>query len=302
MIVGCFTVLTVVLLILGFNFLKGKDLFARSNIYYVVYDRINGVKKATPIVFNGLRVGGIQGFKLMDDNTIRVTLDIDAKLKIHEGTLANVVSQSVLGDYAIDIANNDPKMPLLEEGKTLKGSLPMTLEEKLTEKLEPFQQKANNLARKLDSLIKSGEYEKTLAEIQTTVSNLNSVSKNMDYLLKNQNSSLNASLNNVENITAELKTTTTNVNKITNEVAKEDIAKTLNKLDQTVSELNATVSKINRGEGTLGKLINDQQLYTNLNQTVTDLNKTINTIDKTVLSLKETNKFHLFDKKSKEKP
>ena len=42
-------------------------------------------------------------------------------------------------------------------------------------------------------------------------------------------------------------------------------------LDATVNELTATLDKINRGGGTAGKLINDPELYNSLNRTVSQL-------------------------------
>lgn len=44
-----------------------------------------------------------------------------------------------------------------------------------------------------------------------------------------------------------------------------------NSLDATVRELQATLDKVNRGDGTAGKLVNDPALYNSLNRTVSQL-------------------------------
>ena len=55
-----------------------------------------------------------------------------------------------------------------------------------------------------------------------------------------------------------------------NQLAKTDIAATMQKLDKTLANLQTLTDKLNRGEGSLGLLMNDRTLYNNLTQTMRD--------------------------------
>ena len=51
------------LLIFGINFLKGLDLFQKRNVYHAVYNNVSGIAGASPVYFNGLKVGLVVGVR-----------------------------------------------------------------------------------------------------------------------------------------------------------------------------------------------------------------------------------------------
>ncbi len=57
--IGIITVFSVTLLVLGFNFLKGKDVFTDTIDVYAEYDHINGIKISNPVLYNGFTIGTI---------------------------------------------------------------------------------------------------------------------------------------------------------------------------------------------------------------------------------------------------
>ena len=46
----------VVILIWGINFLKAKALFDRNNMFYGVYERVDGLKVSSSVVYRGYHV------------------------------------------------------------------------------------------------------------------------------------------------------------------------------------------------------------------------------------------------------
>jgi len=53
-----------------------------------------------------------------------------------------------------------------------------------------------------------------------------------------------------------------------------------NRLNQTLSEMQHVANQISSGKGSIGKLINDQELYDRLNASVTKVNKMVDDLDK----------------------
>lgn len=64
--VGALTAISITLLILGFNFLKGKNVFEKKATMYVTFKRVEGLNVADGIKINGLRVGAVEGLEEID--------------------------------------------------------------------------------------------------------------------------------------------------------------------------------------------------------------------------------------------
>ncbi|WP_216593201.1 hypothetical protein [Sediminibacterium salmoneum] len=63
-----------------------------------------------------------------------------------------------------------------------------------------------------------------------------------------------------------------NVAKASDNLAKADLAGSINQLKTAVANLNTVVDKINSDKGSMGKLLNDPTLYNNLNNTIKSAN------------------------------
>ena len=58
--VGVTALITILVFIWLYNFLKGKDFFSNNNKYYAVYDKIGGLAESSPVEINGYKVGVVQ--------------------------------------------------------------------------------------------------------------------------------------------------------------------------------------------------------------------------------------------------
>ena len=64
--IGALTVIAITLLILGFNFLKGKNLIEKKATIYIAFEKVNGLNMADMIKINGLKVGGVEDMQETD--------------------------------------------------------------------------------------------------------------------------------------------------------------------------------------------------------------------------------------------
>jgi len=55
--IGVMAIVGVVLLVFGFNFLKGKSLFKKESYIYAVYQDVQLLAKSNPVLINGIRTG-----------------------------------------------------------------------------------------------------------------------------------------------------------------------------------------------------------------------------------------------------
>jgi phospholipid/cholesterol/gamma-HCH transport system substrate-binding protein len=125
----------------------------------------------------------------------------------------------------------------------------------------------------------------SIRSIRHTMSNLENTTQNLDTLVYTQSGRLSSIIYNIEMITQNLKNNSDAINRvldnlatISDTVAQANIAGIARNLDQTITTLSNVLSKLDRGEGTLGMLINDDQLYKDLQKSALELNRLIEDI------------------------
>jgi len=57
--IGALTAIAITVLILGYSFLKGNDVFNGSNKYYAVYRSVDGLSVSKPVLVNGFPIGNV---------------------------------------------------------------------------------------------------------------------------------------------------------------------------------------------------------------------------------------------------
>src|SRR5690554_997140 len=89
-------------LVLGYNYLKGTNLFKRTQTFYVVYDTAEGISDASAVTISGLKVGKVQEV-FLNQNTgkLVVTLDVEKGYKIPKNTLAKSYGGMFIGGKSI---------------------------------------------------------------------------------------------------------------------------------------------------------------------------------------------------------
>jgi phospholipid/cholesterol/gamma-HCH transport system substrate-binding protein len=281
--VGVLTISALTILILGFNFLKGKDMFHKSKKIYAVFTDLGSLAKSNEVKINGYVIGNIYKLDAKDKNVtgIVATINLTREINIPKDSKAYISTPLVGSSYLIIEKGTDSNY--LEPGNpkndTLKTRTDNGILDDVKAQLTPTLSKVRNSLDSLNMLI--GNINGVLsseakANLQQTLANLNKASSALNGLLDNQTGALAKTLNNASEITEALKKNTDNVTKtISNaktaseKLAALDLKPTIDSLNTTISFLKATVAKISSKDGSLGALINDKTLYNKLNDAIT---------------------------------
>ncbi|RZM15544.1 MAG: MCE family protein, partial [Pedobacter sp.] len=105
--VGVLAVFAIALLVLGFNFLKGKKIFTTSTTLYANYGNIQGLQKSNPVFINGLQVGSVYDIRT-DKNmkNILVELTITKDVYIPSNSLA-IIRNNPISTPSLEIKLGD---------------------------------------------------------------------------------------------------------------------------------------------------------------------------------------------------
>ena len=116
-IIGVF-VLGMLGLILGFIYWMGNDASGPSGKnYYVIFEgSVQGLTEASPVHFNGMRMGAVRTVDLMpgDSRKVRVLISVRNDLPVRINSKARIEHQGLAGFIALEITPGTPEAPLLE--------------------------------------------------------------------------------------------------------------------------------------------------------------------------------------------
>ena len=153
--VGILAAVAITLLILGFNFLKGKNLFDKTLRLYAVFPRVNGLALSNPVMINGLQVGAVYKFEEKSKNLadgIVVTINMNKELQIPKNSYATI-SSDLLGTTTMNIELGDDINNSLKDGDTVITHSALGVLDNFKKSLDPALVKLDGTLASLDSLL-----------------------------------------------------------------------------------------------------------------------------------------------------
>ena len=282
--IGALTAVAITILILGYSYLRGNDVFSSSNRFYAIYKSVDGLAIAKPVLVNGFQIGRVAKMQLQPDGRTIVEFKVEQKYNVPSNTLAKLVSTDLLGGKAIVFVYGNSNT-YAEDKDTLRADI----QGSLAESLQPIQEKAERLIGKLDSSLAAvnkilnpnfqKNVDRSFMSIANSLQTLEGTTKKIDALVGGQSEHINGIMTNAEAVSANLKTSTTNLNgitsnfeKVSNDVANANLKQTLDNANKAMADLQETISKINSSKGSLGLLLNDDKMYNNLKDASANLN------------------------------
>ncbi|WP_121356126.1 MlaD family protein [Flavisolibacter nicotianae] len=281
--VGLLAIAAILILVIGFNFLKGKSVFSKPFVLYARFPDIGGLSKSNQVKINGLNVGTVAEFVPADKevNSIIVELHVDKAIAIPRNSIA-IIDGSLLGSPYINIEKG-PANLYLKSGDTISTRTDMSLLSNLQAQVAPTLTRLNETFDSLKIVIgglNSIFDPHTKSNLRDLVSNLTVSSAQLSKLLDVQTGALAQSMGNVNAITGNLarnndviNSSLRNVEVTTSRLANANIEGVVSALQSTIGELQSTITRFNTNSGTLGLLMNDRQLYDRLGNVSSRLDK-----------------------------
>ncbi|PXZ43728.1 MULTISPECIES: MlaD family protein [Sanguibacteroides] len=283
--------LAVIILIWGINFLKGSSLFESRNVFYGLYDRVDGLKVSSGVVYRGYQVGQVLSISFTGERFDKVLVEFSVKkgLELARNTSAYIQSADLMGSKIINLIPGNAQQ-LAVNGDTLRTQLEQGLMEQVSNQMLPLKQKAEHLFSSLDSVLSivqglfNEDTKQNLANsfrsIDRTLHHLEGASGNLDTLIEGEAGRISQILEHINSITAnleqnngEISRTLSNFAAISDSIRQANLKQTLLVLQNALSEVDSILIKMNEGRGTLGAFVNNDEFYYNLNQVSENLNR-----------------------------
>lgn len=276
--IGLFALAMLVAAWAGIRFLKGFDLFSRNTEYYALYDRIDGVQTASPIMMRGVKIGTVTGidFDPGRNEGVVLHLTVAKRYRIPSDSEAKIVSDGLLGGKAVELVYGSSER-ILRSGDTLLSGRDRDLMDMAGSELDFFKQKFAQLTADLSRTLGNinSLMETNARSIAGTMDNLNSMTGDMADLMRSERENLKraaeglaAFAQTLGDNSGRVDSIVDNLHTLTSSLAEQRVAE---RLATTVDNLNAVLEKLEGDEGTVGRLMNDPALYESLTRTSDNL-------------------------------
>ncbi len=280
--VGILAIIGIVLLVFGYNFLKGSSIITKGSFYTIEYSYIPGLKKGDPIQINGYEIGRVTDIVLRDPKlgTIEVLVNVTEDVAIPVNSKATIKSADLLGEKHIDLRLGDSQQ-VFKDGDHFIGDIEADLTNQIKEELKPLTEKVQSMIVSVDTAITvlssiftpsfKDNFETSVRNIKLALENFNNSARMLDEMLAKQQPEIEGIIGDVASITgnvqkneASLNAIIQNLESLTDSLSTIDWKGITTDIDQAVQSLNGILETVESGDGTLGKLVNDEALYNSL--------------------------------------
>ena len=238
-LVGSFVIFGFILLSTVVFFVSGVYLVRPGYHLNVTYNYVSILDKGAPVRLAGVRVGEVSRVSLVEDgNTgqthVKVQVFIAKGFEIRENYLFSVRGTHVLSEPHIEITPQPGNAPYLKDGDTTRGVDPVPVEALV----DQAHQITSDLAAILSRFKGTVEDKETGAAIEETIKNLASLTRSMNVILSG---------------------------------SEKDAKDTLKQLNASTASLETILARIEKGEGSMGKLVSEEELYQEMRDFVKEI-------------------------------
>lgn len=222
---------------------------------YVLIDSAIGISKKTPVQIAGIQVGSVVDIDLINNNQARLKLAIRKKVKISKNVEARIKTVGFLGDTYIELYQPAPFEQPLEKNATI------------------------------PRVSSYGDFSSVAGEVSAIASDVKAITETMKMLMAGEDSSFAKSVKNIEKITTALGNVSTqnegDLNAIIQNLRAVSenlnllIASNMSLVGRTVNNMESVSEQVRSGEGTIGRLLYDDQTVEKLNESLDSINEAL---------------------------
>lgn len=265
---------------------------------FAFFKDASGLGKKSRVQIAGIPVGEIVGIDLVGLKA-KVTIRIRKEIGVRRNATLTKRSESLLGDYMIDLAPGTEDQPALKNGDEIKTVLDAPGMEAVLNSVQLIAQDVQQVTQSLRNVLGG---EKGQASLESIVANLTTLVAAVDKTVRDTQGRLDSILANIEGISGDVRRITAkeqgNISDIVQnlDVISKDVRdvistvkrvigenegevqggvasvkETLAKLDRSLSNVEDITKNIKDGKGPVGALVSNERLGQKLSDTIEDV-------------------------------
>lgn len=241
---------------------EGPGVFGGQKKYEFRADSAGGLVMNSAVKMAGIKMGIIRDI-ILEDGRARIVIAVDKDAKITGSTTVQLKSDGILGDKHVELVPGNPGDPELPEGSELKVGANKGGVDDIMAEVSKVAKSMNELMETINQATKDGDDKTRLGRI---IHNIEDITADLRDVTGQNKEKINEIVERIRNLSK-------NIDTYINE-------ESLARVDRSLKNIEDITSKIAKGEGTLGRLVNDEQTVEELNQAITSVNKFLGGADK----------------------
>ncbi len=289
--VGLFVLLGLILLgVLLLQFSKGLTFFRPTYNVMLHAADISGLKKNASVLMSGVQVGTASEIRLAPDGkSVTITLKIFSQYAIHRDAKFAIEQSGFLGDQYVAIRPGSNAAGKFGDGDVAEAEKPFSLQEIIgssSDFIDRIGATIQRLDESISNLNRSVLSPTTLTNLSLTVTNLRALSEranisleNLNRLIDTNSPAIKHAVSNVVLFSENIQGTAQSINALlaTNSPA---IDRAVKNVESSMEILNSMMADVRSGKGTVGNLLNNDQMATNLAQITANLSITSSNLNR----------------------
>tara|TARA_B100001559_G_scaffold223144_1_gene187289 strand:- start:476 stop:1387 length:912 start_codon:yes stop_codon:yes gene_type:complete len=271
-IVGVVVFVSVCIFFYGIRFLQDES-FQKSNfIFNVVFNDLQGLDVSDDVRMLGKRIGRVTGTRIIGEKiAVELTIDNDFAFKIPIDSKIEITQTDIMGSKFISIYPGQDNNKFILDSETIAGK---------NAEVASLTKDIGDVANRLNQTF--GNEQKK--QIVNTISNIESATKQLEeFITLNKNIISNNDKQSLSNIISNIDDISNNLNnlldgeknKLSNSIDNfnlfmQRMPSISTEIDEILLDVNGLVENLNNGNGSLSKLLNNDELYNNINGLVLD--------------------------------
>jgi len=261
--VGLLSTVSIVMFFYGIRFLQEETLQGSTFSFKVIFKDAQGIDSGDEVRMLGKKVGYVRSTSIEGQNILcELTVSNDLELSIPIDSKIEITQQDIMGSKIITIFPGKDQKKFITNGDVISGRNAEVVS--LTEDIGDFAKKINDTF----GLQQKQQIMNSISDIEVVISELRDfVNKNKDIITEEDKDNFQFILSDFNSVAADLKMLIEN-QKENIELAIEnisafaiDLPELSDKISLLSEKLTLTVENINSGNGTLSKLLNEDELY-----------------------------------------
>ncbi len=268
--------------------LSRENLFKTTYPFTVVFEDVMGLRDGDNVVIRGLTVGKVKELLLRDDG-VHIRAELERPLALRSDYRIEIIATSVLGGRYLQIDQGQTG-EALPPGTVVRGAKPndlIAIASAVVADLKAITEKINSGQGTLGKLVNDdtlyNDARDIVADVKTSIRE-RQLLKNIETAAANLGE-ISAKINRGEGTIGKLVNDDglyVDARRIVGELrAAIEERGLVDNFEGAVANLNEVAEKINAGHGTLGKLVNDADLYDQATKTLVEVRAAVDDLRET---------------------
>ena len=292
--VGFFLVVGIIAIFAALFILTDAAFFRGRYIVSTVVTDAGGIRRGDPVQMRGVNIGRVQRFKIAKDN-VEIRLELEGEYNVPKDSHVELKSGGLLGGTIAEVVPGD-STDYLHNGDHVDGRMVPGLFDA-----------ANRVASQVEKVMAQVEKlmtDTTVKNFSATAENAQVASRDMRKLILDVSTAVGEQRKTLATLEASLQRSAVGFEKV---ATGPELDRTLKRLDTLGERMDTVTASLQRssqsvetvtaraakGDGSLGKLMTDDELYRSLNQAVNNMNEATLSLNRLVDDIQKNPKKYI---------